>query len=279
MKKIIFLSLIAFAINTKAQIVFEHAYDTASTFPNPASQSQLMIVNFEVSGYQYVKINRVVKAISIYDMNHALVQTVSLASFPMNVNGTMGDVLYLSQQLFNTDPLIEFMYIYTNSLGVNTGSTKIINQTGAVIFSDTGAASVHPNWAMQQYPIYNTPNGTKMILSYTNGQAKVYGLPGILTTAIHVTNQNLVQASGLISNPHPNPTNNTTNVDYKLPEGVHQGEIVFYDLQGIEIKRFKVDKTFNSLLISTTDIPAGTYYYQLQTTGNTSAAKKMVVVK
>ncbi|HXB41101.1 MAG TPA: T9SS type A sorting domain-containing protein [Bacteroidia bacterium] len=81
------------------------------------------------------------------------------------------------------------------------------------------------------------------------------------------------------SNPHPNPANDATTIEYKISDGVNQGEIIFYDLQGTEIKRFKVDKTFSSLLISTTDIPAGTYYYQLQTSGNTSAGKKMVVIK
>ncbi|MBI5219458.1 MAG: T9SS type A sorting domain-containing protein [Bacteroidia bacterium] len=64
-----------------------------------------------------------------------------------------------------------------------------------------------------------------------------------------------------------------------LPNGINQGEIVFYDIQGKEIKRFKVDKTFNSLLISTADIPAGTYFYQLQTDAQNSGGKKMVVIK
>jgi hypothetical protein len=63
------------------------------------------------------------------------------------------------------------------------------------------------------------------------------------------------------------------------PQGTTQGELVFYNVQGIEVKRFKVDNTFSSLLISTTDIAAGTYYYQMQINGDASATKKMVVVK
>ncbi|MGZ4117244.1 MAG: hypothetical protein ACXVPY_07165, partial [Bacteroidia bacterium] len=66
---------------------------------------------------------------------------------------------------------------------------------------------------------------------------------------------------------------------YTLPDGTTEGEIIFYDIIGNEIKRFKVDRTFTSLLISTADIAAGTYYYQLQTVGNASTAKKMVVIK
>ena len=82
-----------------------------------------------------------------------------------------------------------------------------------------------------------------------------------------------------ISNPYPNPSISTTQIDYDLPKGINQGEIVFYNLQGKEVKRFKVDKTFNTLLISTSDLAAGTYYYQLQTTTQNSEGKKMVVIK
>jgi N-acetylneuraminic acid mutarotase len=78
---------------------------------------------------------------------------------------------------------------------------------------------------------------------------------------------------------YPNPTSNTTTIDYQLPSGNQQGEIVFYDLQGKEIKRFHLDNTSNSLLLSTSDLPAGTYYYHLQTANNTSAGKKLVVIK
>ncbi|HEX7415356.1 MAG TPA: T9SS type A sorting domain-containing protein [Bacteroidia bacterium] len=80
-------------------------------------------------------------------------------------------------------------------------------------------------------------------------------------------------------NVYPNPASNVTTIDYNLPDGANQGDIVFYNLQGLEVKRYKVDKAFSSLLISTNDIAAGTYFYQLQIGGNASAAKKMVVVK
>ncbi|MBC8046684.1 MAG: T9SS type A sorting domain-containing protein [Fimbriimonadaceae bacterium] len=87
------------------------------------------------------------------------------------------------------------------------------------------------------------------------------------------------ELSWKLSSPYPNPSVNTTRIEYKLPEGIYSGEIVFYDLQGKEIKRFKVDSTFDSLSISTSEIPAGTYYYQLQTSTENSEGKKMVVIK
>jgi hypothetical protein len=190
----------------------------------------------------------------------------------------MGSVLYLSENLFSTDSKIAFMYGYANIMN-NQIYTGIYNEDGALLFSDTAAPEVIVNTIQQQYPIYNTSQGTRMILSYSNGQAKVFSLPGTLSQSVQEENNVLISAQSNVSNPYPNPTNNTTQIDYTFPPGVNEGEIVFYDLQGMEVKRFKVDKTFSTLFISTKDLAAGTYYYQLLTSSQNSGGKKMVVIK
>jgi hypothetical protein len=176
------------------------------------------------------------------------------------------------------------MYIYSKVDTVNGSdlafyTTVILEEGGTVLFSDTGIAAVRANWVQQQYPIYNTSVGTKMIISYRNRQAKVFDLPGTLTVGIQEANNNLIAMQSSVSNAYPNPNNGSAKIDYTLPPGVNEGDIVFYNLQGMEVKRFKVDRTFNTLLISTKDIAAGTYYYQLQTSGESSGGKKMVVIK
>jgi len=287
MKNLIFIILLTFSININAQITLEHTYDNASTLYSNLNlyYDQLMIINFEVSGERYVRINRNGKTIDIYAMNHSLQKTINCSSFPLSMGGTpyFGDVLYLSENLFATDSKIEFMYCYQYSDSSTGGyamfATNIYNEDGLILFSDTGAAAVHLNIPMQQFPIYNTSNGTKMILSYRYGQAKVFSLPGTLSQSIQEANNVLIVGQSSVSNPYPNPTNNTTQIDYIFPPGVNEGEIVFYDLQGMEVKRFKVDKTFSTLLISTSDLAAGTYYYQLQTSLQNSGGKKMVLIK
>ncbi|MES2380031.1 MAG: T9SS type A sorting domain-containing protein [Bacteroidota bacterium] len=278
MKKIFLLTFIAFVLNAKAQITLEHTYDSASTWNFcKSAQSQLMIVKFEVSGERYVRINRCGPgSINIYDMNHSLVKTISFTNIARSVSGDIGHVLYLSENLFNTDSKIEFMYV-TDSTVFST--TKIYNEDGTLLFNENGSPITLPNNHLQQYPIYNTATGTKMILSYENGQAKVFGLAGTLTTAIQSASQDIIKEQNLISNPYPNPTKQSTSIDYKLPDGINQGEIVFYGLQGSEIKRFKVDRTFDTLVISTDELASGTYYYQLQTSKGISGGKKLLVIK
>ena len=276
MKKLIYIACVLFTINTNAQITYEFTQDSASTIPfivgGVSVQNQLMIINFETLGDKYVSINRLGSYISIYDMSHVLVKIISWAGFPATTGGVNNTtVLYFSQLLFNTDNKIEFMYVTTAPK-----YTGIYNEDGTLLFSDTGFADILLNTPLQQYPIYNTTAGTKMILSYSNGQAKVFGLAGTLSTAIEQKSHAFASTMG---NAYPNPTNSTTTIEYALPKGTMQGEVVFYNTQGTEVKRFKVDNTFSSLLISTTDIPAGTYYYQLQTGGNASGSKKLVVIK
>ena len=282
MKKILVFFLIAtWWANAEAQITLEHTYDSASTIaavgPQGAEQSQLMIINFEVSGERYVRINKWGKTISVYDMNHSLLKTISLSSFPMSSSNQIGVVLYFSEKLFDLDAGMEFMY------GVMTPTifyTGIYNDDGSLIFSDTCAPMILPNIPTQQYPIYNTSLGTKMILSYPNMQAKVFSLPGTLTTGVQNGNEQLIQAQGgAISNLYPNPTSGAVTLQYELPKGETSGEIVLYNQQGAEVKRYKVDDTFNDLILDNTQLPAGTYFYQLQTSKGAAGTKKMVVIK
>jgi len=282
MKNLFFIAMLAFVMNVKAQIVLEHTYDSAATYNFcQGKTSELMIIKFEISGERYVKINRCGKVISIYDMNHSLIKNISLANCPgTNMDNVTTSILYLSETLFNTDKKMEFMYLssFTDPQGFGNFITSIYNEDGLLLFSDTSAPLVWPHWHMQQYPIYNTSLGTKMLLSCVNGQARVFSLPGTLTNDIAKSNDILGHQSN-ISNPYPNPSINSARIDYILPDGIDYGVIVFYNLQGNEVKRFSVDRTFNSLLVTTSDIMAGTYYYQLQAGSNYSEGKKMVIIK
>ena len=285
MKNFIIIALLAIGFSSKAQITFEHDYDSASTLPHGTHNldDQLIVVKFEISGDRYVKINRHGKYIAIYDMNHSLIKKIDCSSLPLEYGFLMGSVIYISEQLFNMDSKIEFLYGFEDATSSPiTYFTGVYNEDGVLLFSDTtGVPIVDVNTPQQQLPIYNTSNGTKMILSYPNGHAKVFNLPGTLSEGIANANNNLIamQSKDYLSNPYPNPTTNSTKIDYTLPDSVNEGDIVFYNLQGMEVKRFKVDKTFSTLLVSTADIAAGTYLYQLQTSAVSTEGKKMVVIK
>jgi hypothetical protein len=276
------LVLVIFS-QAKAQIVFEHEYDSASTANNT---NQLYMIDLEVDGEKYVRVTRdsANRYITLYNLNHSLYKQISCNSFPLYYSATPFDTiwqynfeaLYISQHLFNTDNYIEFMFYTGTSSKFYTG---IYDEMGNVLFAaDSAGPFVRPNVPQVHRPIYNTSAGTKMILSFQNGKARVYNLPGILTSAMEQANNNLMDNS-VLYDPYPNPAREYTEVTYELPPGAKTGTIVLYDLQGNEVKQLMVDNTFRHLRLSTTDLAAGIYYYSLQTATSSTGGRKVVVIR
>lgn len=281
MKQLLIAFLITATGSLKAQFELEHTYDSAAAYNFCAKGlSQLLYVDLEASGEHYVRINRCGELISLYDMDHNLVKNISMSMLhtdpPYNV---IGSIMYISEHLFNLDDRLEFMYV------VDSGDyyiTNVYNELGEVLFSEPGMPSVVLNFHMQQFPIYNTDEGTKLILSYQNNQAKVFGLEGILTTAIEVANQELTTGAALaaaLSGPYPNPADNYTTIDYTLPESTNTGELVLYALNGAEVGRYAISNAFTSIDIPTSTLLSGTYYFELQTEAEIVSGKKLIVIR
>ncbi len=266
--------------NANAQIALEATYDSAS--------SNFYMVTLEIEGEKFVKVQRTdstMRFIKLYNLNHSLWKTIDCNSLPMftflmgttlNSSRFNYEVLYITEHLFDNDDDIEFLY------GITTGIcpqhfTGIYNEDGTAIFTqDSAFAVVHLNVPVVAKPIYNTVNGTKLILSFPcSNEAKVYSLPGISTNSNMYSPEN-TDASLLA---YPNPSSNQTTIEYNLPDGLNRGEIVLYNLNGTELKRYNVDRTFNNLILNNTDLPVGTYLYQLVTVNGISESKKMIIIK
>ena len=283
MKKLLILSLLAFDMNAKAQIVLENIYPQGEL-------GNLRIIHLTNAGYKYSEVYGGV--IKLYDLNHSLYKTINIPNTaPLGIQ----DVYFISDELFNTNPSdIEYLVTLNGYSNMNIKGTRVYDENGNIVFTVDSFQLPH-NAQIFNFgePIFFTPNGVKMILHKTipnvfnDSIAVVYSLPGILpcNDCTNGVVSGLANDGGNygekinLSNSYPTPAINSTRIDYTFPDGVNEGEIVFYDLQGKEVKRYKVDKTFDHLLISTADIPAGTYLYQLQTSAQSSAGKKMVVIK
>jgi|GEM_PF-872617 hypothetical protein len=305
MKPTLIVIIAAFiSIVTSAQIKFEHLYAYSST-------QQLRIVHFSSSklGYKYAVFQQTGSStgtIQLYNLNHSLYKTITIPPSGQP-KGTLA-VLYISDSLFNTTTAdIEYMLEDVDST-YYLPHIRIYNDSGTTLFSKD---SVLITWEAPQLPstepIFYTPNGYKMILSFipTGGSnvsfgpdvqtflsddtsAYVYSLPGALPcnecsngviTGLIGPENNGGNNQGYLKNPYPNPANNNVVIGYGLPEGINQGEIIFYNMSGQEIKQYTVDKTFNTLNISTTDLASGTYLYILKTAMGNVGSKKVIVIK
>lgn len=196
--------------------------------------------------------------------------------------------MYISEDLFDTDPsTIEFLV--TGTISGNYG-TKVFRTDGTEIFSATDYAPALSNFfaATTEPFIYNTPNGAQMNLTSVglSGDMRVYSLPGSLgclecdgsISGFALGGQEQIMENGNNLGAYPNPTAENTTITYDFPASVKEAWIVLFNMQGAEIKRFSV-RGSGSKMITTADLPAATYIYQLQTIQDVLGTKRLIVVK
>jgi hypothetical protein len=282
MKRILlYLSILLSQILVSPSLYSQITYETTYT----GAGMKLYMVNLEISGMKYlVKTedsgNRYLK---FYNLDHSLWKTIDCNPFPaMELCGDPGyilynfDALYISENLFACDDKIEFLY---SSAGDCRWFTAVYNELGTpLLIADSAIAWVKPNTPQQWRPIYNTPDGTKLILSYYNGNAKVFDLPCTLSEGIDQLKMNSTSDQTEM-NVFPNPGKYQNTVAYKLPSGVDQAELIISDLSGKEIRRYKVDNNFTNLLITQGEIAPGTYFYSLVTESKVLVSKKVIILK
>lgn len=283
MKKLLPFLLLLVTLSLHAQISFENNYPNGgvSTFPN---NNYLRLIKLSTSGYKYAMNNQT--TLTLYNLNHTVFKTISIPP----ITGTLScsscnpNVFYISETLFDTNPsTVEYFFFYSTQVSV--GHVRVYDELGNTLFSkDSVNYQGSVNYGNEEFISY-TPSGAKMIIFGQYSGAFVYSLPGTLpchdctngiTTSI-VKNNDGVSTQN-ISN-YPNPAAGQTTIEYILPQGTTIADLVFYNVTGQEVKRFKVTNAFHDIVINTSDLDAGTYYYQLLTNEGFKAGKKMVVVK
>ena len=271
MKKTIYIiALTLVALTTKAQVTLDHTYSYSGNF-----EGAFKLVNLSVSGYKYCLVDQTLRQVRLYNLNHSLWKTINLVAASPNWLQN----IVVSEQLFNSDNLVEVLY--STNFGANHiyDSVFVINELGSMVFSAINGYNTNSPH------IQNDGVNFKLFLTDTLGtQGYVYSLTGTLPCdlcggVMGISEPNSNGNKEMISNPFPNPTNDKTTITYELPEGINQGKLVFYDVTGNVVKEFNVDRTFKDLQVSNSDLSAGTYYYELQTSKGTSGGKKLVVVK
>ena len=261
------LFAIFLAVSAQAQIVMESQYG------NVLAPDEFTIVHLKNSGDKIVKVERFSSTdvkVFMWNINYSFWKQIDLSPFiEDNVNV---ETQYTSESLFSTDGKV-CLLLYCNAGNIIT--TKIINEDGQLIFSATGYA---PQYSTSPV-IYNTSAGTKMrlIASDGNGDARIYGLPGILITGFSRTATGDTDEGSF--NSFPNPTSiGTVTLKYEMPKGENIGRIMLFNMSGQALKTYNIDRSSASMQISTADIPAGNYLWQF-CSGTYQTNRKMIVVK
>ncbi len=278
MKKIILFCFLALLIvsskHALGQITLEHTYTGGS--------KNFFMVDFELSGMKYVLKSEVSgnRFLKFYNLDHSFWKSIDCNPFPTTQlpagSGTQYNfaAIYISETLFDCDSAVEFLYF---SNGGNDWFTGIFKEDGtALLVADSSAPLVQVAIPQQWRPIYNTPDGTKLILSHLDGSARVYGVPCELSSGI---DKSMRQPSDPFLSVFPNPSYYQNTVQYSLPDGINEADIILFDLSGKELRRYHVDRTFSDLQISQRDFPSGTYMYSLVSGNKILVSQKIVLVK
>jgi hypothetical protein len=254
MKNFLLLAGLVLAGGTaRAQIVQEQRYNTQLTVHKLSTGAVKYAGFFTGSTGGQVR---------IYNNDHSLYRQVPVS---LPAGAQPGPVLYVSDNLFNSNATLEMVVNFTVSNAAYSQAMRIIDETGAQLLALDSTS----------YPqVYNTPLGAKMLTNYytsTRQYSKIYSLPGTYT-ALKTTPAS--QANELA--PFPNPATTQIALPYALAPG-QQGELTVTNAGGQLVRRFTVDSTFDKLLFDTQGLAPGLYLYQLQTAGKTSAPQRFVV--
>lgn len=263
MKQIILTSLLAISILLGySQVTLQKTYNYSTT-----------VVKLETLGYKYYLMDVPASQARIYNMDHSVYKTIS-CSVP---NGYyLGDVKYVSQNLFNTDSQIELVYIYYKYVTASTPyymyGAKVVNESGATLASIDGVQYIYVNKTGDaEYKLF------AYCFDYSIFPEKVwtniYSLPGSLVSALNFSSQ---QTDSFL-NAYPNPASDIVRIAYELPENVKDANLYLIDATGRPVRNYQIDNHIDNLALNVNDLSAGVYHYFIEFGNTRTEAKKIVV--
>jgi hypothetical protein len=284
MKYFIIVFLLFFGVSAHAQITLEHTYNGDNS---PVNSGGLGLVEVDSGIWKYVQLDVKVgsdttESILIFNLDHSLDKVISVPNFANQFSFIF--LLTISKNLFDLDGT----YDYALSYSFHEEDMRIFKEDGTLLFACDSC-----NLTADYAPTYETPSsiistdsGLKMIIRKLVDTAqyyKVYSLPGKLPnraskTAV-VTPSIAYNGSLFPSSAYPNPSNGQVRIAYELPSGVSSGDLILTTDDGREVKRYHVTSAFSDLLIETSDLPSGSYFYKLVTEKGESQAQRIVMTK
>lgn len=260
----ILANLILF-FTVKGQITLENQYTNKSTF---------RVANLTQGGYKYYLLDVANQQIAVYNTDHSVYSTITI---PAVTNYTCMYVFELSDNLFNSDNLLEYCATY---------KTTSTNEYSAVI-SENGTTLLNCGIG-RDLNVFNIGGSAYKLqtVKVTGGSYKdsvrIYSLPGSKPCDACGGPTSIVKnntATNAMPNAYPNPTSTQITIPYSITNGDTKGKISIYDVTGKILKEYNVDSTFENIILDTNEFSAGTYYYNLTTKSGVSDAKKIIIIK
>ncbi|MCU0437005.1 MAG: T9SS type A sorting domain-containing protein [Raineya sp.] len=80
-----------------------------------------------------------------------------------------------------------------------------------------------------------------------------------------------------VSNPYPYPANEFVSFSYQILQNNVDAKIALYDVLGNEVASYRLQSEYNKVVIQTSSLRTGVYFYTLTIDGKNMITKKLVV--
>jgi hypothetical protein len=287
MKKLLFIILLFTGnhICSYGQLTLDHVYLTDS--PD-------RYVNLGPSGLKYVALHYDVPTISytyfnLYNPDHSLYKSILIPQFPGKY---CNKIEYISEALFDTDSLIEFIAEYLAPAPPPNPAIRVCNELGNILLERDSACTPGLNglldMGMGSQTIFPDASGTKLIInkSYFSGSGQytteIYNLPGQLAcldcnngfiNGIAVQNPFTSEKSTVA---YPNPFTDNVRIRYSLPADARHASLQLFDINGNLVKKKDIDRHFNEIIITGAEIKQGAYVYRIVVDDRVIANEKII---
>lgn len=289
-KSILIVAFFLASLGTYGQITLEHTYDDSGLLSSHVDSynnirygaKPLYLVHLEDED-KYVRIDKTAQIINFYSLDHSFWKSidysgVSIVGPNVEISKLDGRILYISRHLFDTDDEIEFIYTFSCYDGIVWSLiTEIVNEDGSKLFSQNALLCSDPS-NDQFIPIYNTSEGTKMILSNLDGKVDIYSLPGSFTPEI--AQNNILEEGQMRLFPNPSTGGGQININYQLPPESTKADLFIYNSQGKQVKSYQIGGENTNFQLNSNDLLKGTYFYTIRTPeGKSIASQKLIIIE
>lgn len=121
----------------------------------------------------------------------------------------------------------------------------------------------HPGTSVVNYVFYDMANITDSVpVTYTY----IFNPVGINETS----------NTPVVSSAYPNPADGLTSISYNLNSS-KDARLIFYNMLGSAVKEIKLTEKQSTLIIATSDLKSGVYFYSLIADGKSVSSKKLVI--
>jgi len=258
--------LVLLSIHSFSQVSLEHTYYGNAT-----------AVVFSSNGEKIVTSDTA--AIQLYNMDHTLWKTITA---PAYAGYNISYVYAVSDNLFNSDDLVEAVVVYVSFKKYPTYKCQLINEAGTVLndFDSADYVQVHYNETDNSYKLFNL---TYVSSSSSHYNTSVYSLPGTMPCGKCSSlgldrHASSTTPSIVVSEPVPNPSAETARISYRLPDDEHDAVITFYNAAGQRVRELPVSAQDNFININNKLLTPGAYTYDIKS-GNVKSDTKVMVVK